>query len=133
MARRGLFALYGAQWRLVGRRRALRFHQQPQLSRAAGTQWSHASAQPRDGRRRCFDRPPHRRANLRLGERETMEPFVTWKAIAAPFDQANIDTNQLCPTRFNKVEKGPKYASVLFHDLRFHTDGSEKADFILNR
>jgi 3-isopropylmalate/(R)-2-methylmalate dehydratase small subunit len=62
-----------------------------------------------------------------------MEPFVTWKAIAAPFDQANIDTNQLCPTRFNKVEKGPKYASVLFHDLRFHTDGSEKADFILNR
>ncbi len=61
-----------------------------------------------------------------------MDSFITWKAIAVPFDQANIDTNQLCPTRFNKVEKGPKYAKVLFHDLRFHPDGSEKADFILN-
>src|SRR5260370_506026 len=57
-----------------------------------------------------------------------MEKFTTWKAIAVPFDQANIDTNQLCPTRFNKVEKGPKYAEVLFHDLRFDAGGREQAD-----
>jgi 3-isopropylmalate/(R)-2-methylmalate dehydratase small subunit len=62
-----------------------------------------------------------------------MDKFVIWKAVAVPFDQANIDTNQLCPTRFNKVEKGPKYARVLFHDLRFDADGSEKPDFILNQ
>jgi 3-isopropylmalate/(R)-2-methylmalate dehydratase small subunit len=62
-----------------------------------------------------------------------MDKFTIWKAVAVPFDQANIDTNQLCPTRFNKVEKGPKYAQVLFHDLRFNADGSEKPDFILNR
>jgi 3-isopropylmalate/(R)-2-methylmalate dehydratase small subunit len=62
-----------------------------------------------------------------------MDKFTTWKAIGVPFDQANIDTNQLCPTRFNKVEKGPKYAQVLFHDLRFDADGSEKPDFILNQ
>jgi len=62
-----------------------------------------------------------------------MEKFTIWKAVAVPFDQANIDTNQICPTRFNKVEKGPKYAQVLFHDLRFNTDGSEKPDFILNQ
>ena len=62
-----------------------------------------------------------------------MDKFTIWKAVAVPFDQANIDTNQLCPTRFNKVEKGPKYAQVLFHDLRFNTDGSEKPDFILNQ
>ena len=62
-----------------------------------------------------------------------MDRFTIWKAVAVPFDQANIDTNQLCPTRFNKVEKGPKYAQVLFHDLRFNTDGSEKPDFILNQ
>jgi 3-isopropylmalate/(R)-2-methylmalate dehydratase small subunit len=62
-----------------------------------------------------------------------MKKFTIWKAVAVPFDQANIDTNQLCPTRFNKVEKGPKYAQVLFHDLRFNTDGSEKPDFILNQ
>jgi 3-isopropylmalate/(R)-2-methylmalate dehydratase small subunit len=61
-----------------------------------------------------------------------MKPFTTLTAIAAPFDQPNVDTNQLCPTRFNKVPRGPKYARVLFHDLRFNAAGSEK-DFILNR
>jgi 3-isopropylmalate/(R)-2-methylmalate dehydratase small subunit len=62
-----------------------------------------------------------------------MDKFTIWKAVAVPFDQANIDTNQICPTRFNKVEKGPKYAQVLFHDLRFDGDGLEKPDFILNQ
>jgi 3-isopropylmalate/(R)-2-methylmalate dehydratase small subunit len=62
-----------------------------------------------------------------------MDKFIIWKAIAVPFDQPNIDTNALCPTRFNKVEKGPKYAQVLFHDLRFNPDGSEKPEFILNQ
>jgi 3-isopropylmalate/(R)-2-methylmalate dehydratase small subunit len=62
-----------------------------------------------------------------------MDKFTIWRAIAVPFDQPNIDTNQLCPTRFNKMEKGPKYAQVLFHDLRFNPDGSEKPEFILNQ
>jgi 3-isopropylmalate/(R)-2-methylmalate dehydratase small subunit len=62
-----------------------------------------------------------------------MDKFTIWKAVAVPFEQANIDTNQICPTRFNKVEKGPKYAQVLFHDLRFNPDGSEKPAFILNQ
>ena len=62
-----------------------------------------------------------------------MDKFTTWKAVAVPFEQANIDTNQICPTRFNKVEKGPKYAQVLFHDLRFNPDGAEKPEFILNQ
>ena len=62
-----------------------------------------------------------------------MDKFTVWKAVAAPFEQANIDTNQICPTRFNKVEKGPKYAQVLFHDLRFNPDGAEKPAFILNQ
>jgi 3-isopropylmalate/(R)-2-methylmalate dehydratase small subunit len=62
-----------------------------------------------------------------------MDKFTIWKAVAVPFDQPNIDTNALCPTRFNKVEKGPKYAQVLFHDLRFNPDGSEKPEFILNQ
>ena len=63
-----------------------------------------------------------------------MEAFTKLTAVAVPFDQANIDTNQLCPTRFNKVPPGsPGYERILFHDLRFEADGSEKADFILNR
>jgi 3-isopropylmalate/(R)-2-methylmalate dehydratase small subunit len=61
-----------------------------------------------------------------------MKPFTTLTGIAAPIDEPNVDTNQLCPTRFNKVPRGPKYAEILFHDRRFDAEGREK-DFILNR
>jgi len=61
-----------------------------------------------------------------------MELFTKLTAIAAPIDEANVDTNQLCPTRFNKVPRGPRHAQILFHDRRFRADGSEK-DHILNR
>ena len=60
-----------------------------------------------------------------------MTPFTTLTAIAAPIDEPNVDTNQLCPTRFNKVPRGPAYARVLFHDRRFNADGSEK-EHLLN-
>lgn len=60
-----------------------------------------------------------------------MQPFTKLTAIAAPIDEANVDTNQLCPTRFNKVPRGPGHARILFHDRRFHPDGSEK-EHLLN-
>ncbi len=60
-----------------------------------------------------------------------MQPFTTLCAIAVPIDEPNVDTNQLCPTRFNKVPRGPAYARVLFHDRRFHLDGSAK-EHLLN-
>jgi len=62
-----------------------------------------------------------------------MEPFSTLSGIAVPLDEANLDTNQLCPTRFNKVPKGPRFAQILLHDRRFNADGSEKPDYILNQ
>jgi len=61
-----------------------------------------------------------------------MQAFSSLRAIAAPLDEPNIDTNQICPSRFNKVPRGPKYAEILFHDLRFNPDGSQK-EFVLNR
>ncbi len=61
-----------------------------------------------------------------------MDAFVRVTGIAAPIDEPNIDTNQLIPTRFNKVPRGPGHARILFHDRRFNSDGSEK-DFILNQ
>ena len=61
----------------------------------------------------------------------TMQPFTALTALAAPIDEANVDTNQLCPTRFNKLPRGPEHARVLFHDLRFDAHGNEK-EFILN-
>jgi 3-isopropylmalate/(R)-2-methylmalate dehydratase small subunit len=62
-----------------------------------------------------------------------MEPFSVLSGVAVPLDEANLDTNQICPTRFNKVPKGPRFAEVLFHDRRFNADGSEKPDYILNQ
>lgn len=62
-----------------------------------------------------------------------MEPFSTVSGIAVPLDENNLDTNQLCPTRFNKVPRGPQFARVLLHDRRFNADGSEKPDYILNQ
>jgi len=62
-----------------------------------------------------------------------MEAFSTLTGIAVPLDEANIDTNQLCPTRFNKVPRGPRFAQILLHDRRFNADGSEKPDYILNQ
>ncbi len=63
-----------------------------------------------------------------------MEPFTIYTAIAIPFDEANVDTNQLCPTRFNKVPvDDDSYWTILMHDRRFDPNGSEKPDFILNK
>jgi len=62
-----------------------------------------------------------------------MEPFRLLDAIAVPIDEVNVDTNQLCPTRFNKVPRGPGYERILFHDRRFDAQGQEIADFVLNR
>ncbi len=61
-----------------------------------------------------------------------MQPFTKLTGIAVPIDEPNVDTNQLCPTRFNKVPRGPRHAEILFHDRRFEADGRTK-DFILNR
>jgi 3-isopropylmalate/(R)-2-methylmalate dehydratase small subunit len=62
-----------------------------------------------------------------------MEPFSVLSGIAVPLNEANLDTNQLCPTRFNKVPKGPRFAQILLHDRRFSADGSEKSEYILNQ
>src|SRR5262249_20654311 len=59
--------------------------------------------------------------------------FSTWSGVAVPLDEANLDPNQLCPTRFNKVPNGPRFAQILLHDRRFNGDGSEKPDYILNQ
>ncbi|HXF65496.1 MAG TPA: 3-isopropylmalate dehydratase small subunit [Burkholderiales bacterium] len=55
-----------------------------------------------------------------------MEKFTTLTAIAVPLEGANIDTNQLCPSRFSKTPRGPEYARILLHDARFNPDGSTK-------
>jgi 3-isopropylmalate/(R)-2-methylmalate dehydratase small subunit len=62
-----------------------------------------------------------------------MEPFTTLCGTAVPLDEPNLDTNQLCPSRFNKLPNGPRFAQVLLHDRRFNADGSERPDYVLNQ
>lgn len=61
-----------------------------------------------------------------------MAKFEKLTGIAVPIDDPNVDTNQLCPSRFSKVPRGPGHAKILFHFQRYNPDGSE-TDFILNR
>ncbi|MAP11800.1 MAG: 3-isopropylmalate dehydratase small subunit [Gammaproteobacteria bacterium] len=63
-----------------------------------------------------------------------MEPFTRMEAVAAPLDIRNLDTNQLCPTRFNKLPiHDPDYHKVLFNNQRFDQSGEPVGEFILNR
>jgi 3-isopropylmalate/(R)-2-methylmalate dehydratase small subunit len=62
-----------------------------------------------------------------------MQPFTTLTAVAAPMDEANIDTDQIAPARFLRTPREQGYANFLFHDLRFAAPGEERPDFVLNR
>ena len=59
--------------------------------------------------------------------------FTTLTAVAAPYEPVNVDTDQIIPARFLKVQRGKDYGRLLFHDLRFGEDGAEKPEFVLNR
>ena len=62
-----------------------------------------------------------------------MKVFTSLTAIAIPFDQVNVDTDQIIPARFlRKQRSDPDYATFLFNNVRYHDDGSEKKDFIMN-
>jgi 3-isopropylmalate/(R)-2-methylmalate dehydratase small subunit len=62
-----------------------------------------------------------------------MQPFHHVDAVAAPLGAPNIDTDQIIPARFLWRKRNDGWAHLLFHDLRFHDDGSPKPDFVLNR
>lgn len=62
-----------------------------------------------------------------------MEPFTTLTGVAAPLDQANVNTDQIFPARFIKKPRSVDYAQFTFHDLRRDSSGEERQDFSLNR
>lgn len=55
------------------------------------------------------------------------EKFTSITAIAAPYEPANVDTDQIIPARYLKVSRKDGYGSFLFHDLR------EAPGFILDQ
>lgn len=62
-----------------------------------------------------------------------MEKFVRLTAVAAPLHEPNIDTDQIIPARFLGKPRRAGFADVLLRDRRFAEDGSEIAEFVLNK
>jgi 3-isopropylmalate/(R)-2-methylmalate dehydratase small subunit len=62
-----------------------------------------------------------------------MEKFARLSAKACPLNVPNLNTDQILPARYLKWPRSRGLGTVLFQDLRFDTDGKERADFPLNR
>lgn len=62
-----------------------------------------------------------------------MEKFTKLTGIAAPFDMMNVDTDQIIPKLHLRTIKRTGLGKVVFEELRFNTDGTEKPEFILNQ
>lgn len=62
-----------------------------------------------------------------------MEKFTTLTGVAAPMPLINIDTDMIIPKLFLKTIKRSGLGVHLFDEMRYNQDGSEKADFILNK
>ena len=61
-----------------------------------------------------------------------MEKFQTLHTTGVPLPFENVDTDQIIPARFLKATTREGFGENLFRDWRYNTDGSPKADFILN-
>ena len=63
-----------------------------------------------------------------------MKPFDCFTGIAAPFDEVDVDTDQIIPTRFLlEARSDGNYGRRLFHDLRYDESGAERPGFVLNQ
>ena len=62
-----------------------------------------------------------------------MEKFDKLTAVAAPMPIINIDTDMIIPKDYLKTIKRTGLGKGLFAEMRFHEDGSENTDFVLNK
>ncbi|WP_439568906.1 3-isopropylmalate dehydratase small subunit [Sphingopyxis sp.] len=62
-----------------------------------------------------------------------MRSFTKLDAVAAPLLIDNIDTDKILPGEYLKTVSRSGLGQALFARMRYHEDGSEIADFILNR
>jgi 3-isopropylmalate/(R)-2-methylmalate dehydratase small subunit len=61
-----------------------------------------------------------------------MQAFTTLTGIAAPLPLVNVDTDKIIPARHLKTIKRTGLGVHLFETLRYHDDGSERPEFVLN-
>ena len=62
-----------------------------------------------------------------------MKKFDTLTAVALPYPQVNVDTDQIIPARFLQKMRDNNFGEYLFRDLRFDEKGNEKPSFPLNK
>jgi 3-isopropylmalate/(R)-2-methylmalate dehydratase small subunit len=62
-----------------------------------------------------------------------MEKFKTLEGVAAPLRMINVDTDMIIPKQYLKTIKRTGLAKGLFADKRYHDDGGEHPDFVLNK
>jgi 3-isopropylmalate/(R)-2-methylmalate dehydratase small subunit len=62
-----------------------------------------------------------------------MQPFTKLTGVAAPLPMVNVDTDKIIPAKWLKTIQRTGLGVALFETLRYHDDGRERADFILNR
>jgi 3-isopropylmalate/(R)-2-methylmalate dehydratase small subunit len=62
-----------------------------------------------------------------------MQPFTKLTGIAAPLPLVNIDTDKIIPAKWLKTIKRTGLGGALFESMRYNEDGTERADFVLNR
>ena len=62
-----------------------------------------------------------------------MEKFTRLTGVAAPLPITNIDTDMIIPKQFLKTIQRTGLGKALFHEMRYHEDGSENPGFVLNK
>jgi 3-isopropylmalate/(R)-2-methylmalate dehydratase small subunit len=64
---------------------------------------------------------------------EDMNTFTTLTGVAAPLPIDNIDTDMIIPKQYLKTIRRTGLGAGLFSEMRYHDDGSENPDFVLNK
>jgi len=62
-----------------------------------------------------------------------MQPFSTHTGLVLPLDRVNVDTDQMVPKQFLKLQTKEGYGKVLFYDWRYLPGDKPNPDFILNK
>jgi 3-isopropylmalate/(R)-2-methylmalate dehydratase small subunit len=62
-----------------------------------------------------------------------MEKFTSLTGVAAPLEIMNVDTDMIIPKNYLKTIKRTGLGKGLFAELRYHEDGTENPEFVLNK
>jgi 3-isopropylmalate/(R)-2-methylmalate dehydratase small subunit len=62
-----------------------------------------------------------------------MEKFTSLTGVAAPLEMTNVDTDMIIPKQYLKTIKRTGLGRGLFAELRYHEDGTENPEFVLNK